>query len=177
MIIVLTALLLSKRASLYTLGLSINYLKQNITFGCFFGIIVILSLPVLDIFVGVNGWSKMGHFLNFYVVQAKAPSLLKVFGSIGHTILDQLFFLGFIAQVLLKKINPYLAIYLMGILFAITHAKLTLGTFTLGIVNCLLYYKTGTLISSLIFQIACLTSELLLKIFYPRLTTLLGFLF
>ena len=121
--------------------------------------------------------SKAGLFSNIPKPPISIPPLTQIAGVVCHSVLDQMFFFGLISQTWLKKSNPYLIIYLTGIIFAIAHTQLTVGVFAMGLIGCLLYHLTGTLIASTIFQLACLSSGFLLKASYPRLVTLLGFLF
>jgi membrane protease YdiL (CAAX protease family) len=95
--------------------------------------------------------------------------------SIG--LAEQLFFTGYLLQSLIRKCPPALAIYLSGLLFALVHLDLQLGIFLLGLVASSFYWLTGSLVAPLIFQIACHTAGWLLDHHYPRVYTLLGFLF
>ncbi|MCH7623124.1 MAG: CPBP family intramembrane metalloprotease, partial [Nitrospinae bacterium] len=92
-------------------------------------------------------------------------------------LLTQIFFTGLIFQGLSNKYNPALAIYGAGIIFTLGHFKLNLGIFFLGIITAFLFRLTGTLYASILFHTSCSLAGMLLLYIYPRLTTLLGFLF
>ena len=177
MTFVLTSLLLVRKITFRDLGVSVQSLRQNCILGLGVGGAILICLPILDFAIEATELSKVGLFSNKPKTPISIPPLTQIAGVVCHSVLDQMFFFGLISQTWLKKSNPYLIIYLTGIIFAIAHAQLTVGVFAMGLIGCLLYHLTGTLIASTIFQLACLSSGFLLKASYPRLVTLLGFLF
>ena len=175
--LVLTFLLLIKSISIGVLGFSIHSFKQNIILGFFAGGSVLFCLPALDLLVKITGLSETDLISNQPEIKTHYFSLAQIIWTIIHTVLDQLFFFGIIAQSWLMKRNRFLVVYLIGLIFAVAHAKLTVGVFAIGLIGCLLFSMTGTLIASGIFQIACLLSRYILETTYSHLATLLGFLF
>ena len=78
---------------------------------------------------------------------------------------------------LINKINPIFATYLSGIIYSLGGFKLNLAAFGLGIVTCFMFKTTKTIYSSIIFHSSCVLGGIIIRVFYPRLNTILNFLF
>lgn len=175
-------LLAVKSVPLRDLGVSFRHCGQNILIGGLSGGMVLLALPLLDKFVDVSGLAQTELF-----AEAAARSLENAGGNqtlwlplvsiLVHPVMEQMFYSGFVVQALLRKYNPYLTIYLAGILFAFLHVTFDLGTFAIGFIAAYLYFLTGSILAPLIFQVCCHAAGAALAAFYPRLMTLTGFLF
>ncbi len=169
------------KASPNHLGFSSLYLRQHLTVGAVLGGSMILALPLLSGLVTISGLGESEIFkASEGIPAAAAPGNLPV-TILTHGLLipviEQIFFTGFVAQSFLKKFNPVIAVYLCGFLYSLAHFQLTLGTFAVGIITAWLFMQAGTLFAPLLFHIGCALSGLLLTHIYPRLFTLVGFLF
>ena len=92
-------------------------------------------------------------------------------------LIEQVFFTGIIFQSIAKKISPILAIYSSGVIYTLAKYKLNLGAFFLGALTSFLFKQTKTIFAPIIFHASCVAGGVLIKIIFPRLKTLLGFLF
>lgn len=171
-----------RKVSLEGLGFSRRYLGNHLLIGLILGSLIVSALPFLDMLISVSGLEQNELFSEtanqrtangweeLHPLSLAAQILL-------FPLLTQIFFTGLIFQGLSKKVNPALAIYGAGILFTLGHFKLNLGIFFLGIISAFLFRLTGTLYASILFHAGCSLAGILLLYVYPRLTTLLGFLF
>lgn len=164
------------------MGFSRENLRQNILIGGISGAALLLSLPALDGFIDISGLGNndlfagaelragaiAGEDINFAYMAASTLLL---------PILEQAFFSGFILQALLRKIKPIAAIYLGAIIFSAAHFNFQLGGFAVGLITATFYYRTGTLYAGIIFQMLCGIGGVLIQYTYPRLITLLAFLY
>ncbi len=180
----LVVLILSLTRSLTwrQLGLHREHWKQNLLFGGGFGILVIQMVPLLDLFIGSSGLDQTDLFAGADRRVSEPPggpfSLAAYLGTvILIPLAQQLFLTGYVLQALLRKTKPALAVYLAGLIFMLVHFDLQLSLFLLGLTASGFYFMTGSLIAPLIFQIACHSAGWLLIHHYPRVLTLLGFLF
>lgn len=175
-------LLAIKSIPLIDLGVSFRHCRQNILIGGLSGGMVLLALPLLDGFIEISGLAQTELFAG-----AAARSLanagegqnfwLPLVSILAHPVMEQMFYSGFVVQPLLRKYNPYLTIYLAGILFTFLHLTFDLGTFAIGFITAYMYFLTGSILAPLTFQVCCHAAGAALAAFYPRLITLTGFLF
>jgi len=178
----LLTLILAGKISFTQLGFSSRHLTQNCILGGISGGLILASLPLLDTLIDFSG---LGPSEIFQGAENRLPmggtEPLTSFSMLGILvlvpILEQGFFNGFLLQPLIKKIKPAAAVYLCGLIFALAHFDFQLGTFFIGLTTAGFFYWTGTLYASLIFQITCHAAGALLLQYYPRVVTLLGFLF
>lgn len=180
--LVILFLIAFKKVTWKQLGLHSDHLKQNLMLGGWIGALILFSVPLLDLGIQASG---MGQAELFAGAENRGPdgpderiSFIFYFGiMIGMTLADQLFFTGYLLQALFRKMNPALAVYLAGLIFTLAHYDFHLGMFLLGLIASSFYWITGSLAAPLIFQISCYTAGWLLTYHYPRVFTLLGFLF
>ena len=92
-------------------------------------------------------------------------------------LVEQIFFTGIVFQSLIKKLNPVIAVYITGLLYTIVGFKLSLGAFGLSAITSLLFLLTGSLHASLIFHACSALGNFILENIYPRIITILGFLY
>ena len=143
---------------------------------------MIATVPLLDFFIGVSG---LGHTELFSGADQRFSEeqedrfsfIVFILSTIFIVLAEQIFLTGYVLQALIRKIKPVLAIYLGGLIFALVHFDLQLGMFLLGLIASSFYLLTGSLVAPLIFQMACHTAGWLLVHHYPKVFTLLGFLF
>ena len=171
-----------KKVTWEQLGLHREYWKQNLILGGLTGGIIIAVVPLLDFGIQMSGMGQTELFAGAekrsFEESGNSTSFIVYFGIvIGVALAEQLFFTGYLLQALIRKIKPALAVYLGGMIFALVHFDLQLGIFLLGLVASSFYWLTGSLIAPLVFQIACHTAGWLLAHHYPKVFTLLGFLF
>jgi membrane protease YdiL (CAAX protease family) len=171
-----------KKYSLEQLGFSKQHIGQHITIGLITGGLIIAALPLLDGLISVSGLD--GHELFSGGVSRRGAERGEIFhpwsvlGQVAlFPILKQFFFNGLVLQCLSRKYNAILAVYGAAILFTLADFQLNLGVFILGLITAFLYQLTGTLYASILFHASCSLTGLLLLHVYPRLTTLLVFLF
>jgi len=171
-----------KKISPAELGFSRQHLGNHLLIGLILGSLIVSALPFLDTLVSLSGLGRNELFSE--TANQRTAGEWELLNPISlaaqiflFALLTQFFFTGLLFQSLSKKYNPALAIYGAGILFTVGHFKLNLGVFFLGIISAFLFRLTGTLYASIIFHIGCSLAGILLLYIYPRLTTLLGFLF
>ena len=168
------------RLNIKILGFSIKYLKNDSLIGFLSGGGLLFGLFLLNFGIDLTGLADHDLFNNrpdtkgfiFMGSTAEYAGILLIIPFI-----EQVFFTGIIFQSLLKKINPILAIYASGIIYSLAGFKLSLGAFGLGVVTSFLFKSTKTLYASIIFHASCATGGVIIKSVYPRVNTLLGFLF
>ncbi len=175
-------LIFAGRATLSQLGFHNKLWRNNLSLGGLAGILVITMIPLLDFFIGISGLSQAELFSgadqriseepedNFSFTAFFIPTLFV-------SLVEQGFLTGYVFQALVQKIKPALAVYLGGLIFTLVHFDFQLGMFLLGAITTSFYCFNGSLVAPLLFQIACHTAGWLLTHHYPRVFTLLGFLF
>ena len=180
--LVILFLVTFKKVTWKQLGLHCEHWKQNLLLGGVAGGMVIAAVPLMELAIEVSGMGQTGLFAgaeNRLLEESdRSTSFVVYFGFItGMALADQLFFTGYLLQAMIRKIKPALAIYLGGLIFALAHFDLQLGMFLLGLITATFYWLTGSLVAPLIFQIACHSAGWVLAHYYPKVVTLLGFLF
>ena len=175
-------LILTRQVTWQQLGFHKEYWKQNLILGGLAGGMVVGMVPLLEILIGVSGLDQTELFSGADQRLSQEPEGNSSFAAfIAPVILialaEQGFLTGYVLHAVIRKTKPALAVYLGGLIFALVHFDLQLGMFLLGIVASSFYWLTGSLTAPLIFQIACHTAGWLLAHHYPRVYTLLGFLF
>ena len=171
-----------RRATWEQLGLHREHLKQNLVLGGLAGGLIIAAVPLLDFFIEASGMGQAELFsgAEHRVSDESGDSASFVFfmaTMILFSLAEQLFLTGYLLQALLRKIKPALAVYLGGLIFTLVHFDIQLGLFVLGLTASSFYFLTGSLAAPLLFQTACHIAGWLLTHHYPRVFTLLGFLF
>lgn len=175
-------LVLIRQATWRQLGFHKGHWKQNVGVGSFAGALVIGIVPLLDFLIGVSGLDQTELFSGAdqrltETMEEKSSFLVFIAVTIPIALAEQGFLTGYVFQALIRKIKPALAVYLAGLIFMLVHFDLQLGMFFLGLITALFYCFNGSLVASLIFHIACHTAGWLLTYHYPKVFTLLGFLF
>jgi membrane protease YdiL (CAAX protease family) len=164
------------------LGFHKEYWRQNLILGCLAGGLVVGAVPLFDLLINVTG---MGQSELFYgadrrlsqEMEGNASFIAFAVSAIFIAVVEQGFLTGYVLHALIRKSKPMLAVYLGGLIFALVHFDLQLGIFLLGLIASSFYWLTGSLVAPLIFQIACYAAGWLLIHHYPKVFTLLGFLF
>lgn len=175
-------LILIRHATWQQLGFHKEHWKQNLVLGCVAGVLVVGVVPLLDLLIDATG---MGQTELFSGADQRLPEesegnssfIVFIIPMIFITLAEQGFLTGYVLQALIRKIKPALAVYLGGLIFALVHFDIQLGMFLLGLITASFYWLTGSLVAPLIFQTACHTAGWLLAHHYPKVFTLLGFLF
>lgn len=175
-------LILIRSVTWRQLGLHREHWKQNLFLGGGIGILVIQTVPLLDLFIGSSGLGQTDLFAGADRRVLELPedsfSLAAYVGMVFFIPLaQQLFLTGYVLQALFRKTKPALAVYLGGLIFMLVHFDFQLGLFLLGLTASGFYFMTGSLVAPLVFQIACHSAGWLLIHHHPRVFTLLGFLF
>jgi len=176
--LVLTVLLLSGRATWGDLGFGRDGGFRHLLLGLVPGGLVIAAVPLLDQFIQTSGLADTELFRGANQrVGSPDPIFYSMIQILFIPILEQAFFFGFVTQSLIRKMKPASSLYLGTLIFTLAHFDIELGMFFIGFAGAGLYFLTGTIYAGLAFQIACHTGGFLLMEFYPRVLTLLGFLF
>lgn len=175
-------LILTGQTTLRQLGFHKKFWKQNLRAGGLSGILVVGMIPLLNLLIDVTGLGQAELFSGADQRLSQEPEegfsfIVFIIPVIFITLAEQVFLTGYVFQALIRKIKPVLAIYLGGLIFALVHFDLQLGMFLLGLIASSFYCFNGSLIAPLIFQISCHTAGWLLIHHYPKVYTLLGFLF
>jgi len=168
------------KLNLKVLGFSTKYLKKNLFVGFLSGASVLISLYIINLSIDLLGLSSNALFIDHPNI--KSTTHIKSASDYSATIIivpliEQVFFTGIIFQSITKKISPILAIYSSGVIYSFAKYKLNLGAFFLGSLTSFLFNQTKTIFAPTIFHASCAAGGLVIKHFYPRLKTLLGFLF
>ncbi|GJL78175.1 MAG: hypothetical protein NPINA01_11640 [Nitrospinaceae bacterium] len=171
-----------KRIPLNQMGFSRQHIGGHLTIGIVCGGLIVAALPLLDGLISVSGLSGQELFSEGVKQResgkAGFPHPLNLFGQVLlFPLLKQFFFTGLVFQNLRSKFNPILAVYITALIFALGHFQLNLGLFTLGLIAAFLFQLTGTLYASILFHAGCSLAGLLVVYVYPRLTTVMVFLF
>jgi len=179
---VVLLLILTRYTTWQQLGFHKEHWKQNLVLGCLAGGLVVGMAPLLEFFIGVSGLDQNELFSGADQRLSQEPEgnfsfIAFIIPTIFFTLAEQGFLTGYVLQALIRKTKPALAVYLGGLIFALVHFDLQLGMFLLGLIASSFYLLTGSLMAPLIFQIACHTAGWLLVHHYPKVFTLLGFLF
>ena len=168
------------RSNIKVLGFSVKGLRKNLFVGSASGGALIFSLFLLDLCIDSTGMANHDLFKNQpnSSISSDKSSIIE-YASVVLVIplIEQIFFTGIIFQSLLKKISPILAIYASGIIYSLAGYKLSLGAFGLGFTTSFLFKATKTIYASIIFHASCAVVGIMITSVYPRLNTLLGFLF
>ena len=171
-----------KKISPAKLGFSRKHVGNHLMVGLIFGGLILTALPLLDGLISFSGLDN--HELLSESIKPRGGDTGEVFHPLSllgqiilFPLLKQFFFTGLVFQSLSRKYNSVLAVYGAGVIFTLAHFKLNLGLFLLGLITAVLFQLTGTLYASILFHASCSLAGLLLLHVYPRLTTLLVFLF
>ena len=177
--LVIFFLLFVGRVTWSQLGFHKELWKNNLSLGGLTGLLVIALVPLLDFFIEVSGLDQTELFAGAELRQPEADSSLTLFiiSTIFITVAEQGFLTGYVFQAMVRKIKPILAIYLAGLIFALAHFDFQLGSFLIGFITATFYSLNGSLVAPLVFQTACHCAGWLLTHHYPKVFTLLGFLF
>ena len=168
------------KSNIKVLGFSLKDLKRNLFIGSVSGGALISSLVLLDLCIDSTGMANHGLFKNQpnSIISSDQSSIIEYAGVVlVIPLIEQIFFTGIIFQSLHKRISPILAIYASGIIYSLAGFKLSLGAFGLGFITSFLFNVTKTLYASIIFHASCAVGGVIVKSVYPRLNTLLSFLF
>ena len=168
------------KLNLKTLGFSTKYFKNNLIVGFLSGGGLLFSLFILNYSIDLVGLADNALFTD----RPNMKNIDLITSIKEHTVIiiivpliEQVFFTGIIFQSIAQKISPVLAIYFSGVIYSIAKFKLNLGSFFLGILTSFQFNQTKTLIAPIIFHSSCAAGGVVVKSFYPRLKTLIGFLF
>ena len=168
------------RSNIKVLGFSVKNLKRNLFIGSASGGALIFSLFLLNLCIDSTGMANHDLFKSQpnSNISSDQSSIIEYVGVVlVIPLIEQIFFTGIIFQSLLKKISPILAIYASGIIYSLAGYKLSLGAFGLGFTTSCLFQATKTIYASIIFHASCAVVGIMITSVYPRLNTLLGFLF
>lgn len=171
-----------QKTPLREMGLSRQHLGNHLLIGLVLGGLMVAALPLLDTLVTLSGLDQNELFSDnanqrnandWESVQSLGLSITVLISPL----LTQYFFTGLIYQSLSKKVDPALALSGGALIFTLGHFKLSMGLFILGVITNFLYRLTGTLYASILFHMGCALAGILLLYGYPRLITILVFLF
>jgi len=171
-----------KKTPLSEMGFSRQHLGNHLLIGFILGGLVVSALPFLDTLVSLSGldqnelFSEAANQRNADDWESLQPLGLAITVLI-LPLLTQFFFTGLIYKSLSKKVDPALALIGGALIFTLGHFKLNLGLFILGVITAFLHRLTGTLYASILFHMSCALAGILLLYAYPRLITILVFLF
>ena len=168
------------RKNYYSLGFLRTNINHNIIVGVLAGGTLLVTLPLIDLSLELLN-------LTSYELLSKKPSnnisysfifFYKQFLLILFIpLVEQIFFTGIVFQSLIKKLNPVIAVYITGLIYTVVGFKLSLGTFGLSAITSLLFLLTGSLYASFIFHVCSALGNFILENIYPRIITILGFLY
>jgi membrane protease YdiL (CAAX protease family) len=171
-----------KKIPLNQLGFSIRFFKNHLLIGLISGGLIVCALPLLDALISISGLDANELFSESVKQREVDDEMtfqpLNILGQVFlFPVSKQCLLTGLIFIGLKRQFKPILAIYGTAVIFTLVHFQLNLGTFALGLITALLYHWTGTLYASILFHASCSLAGLILLNVYPRLTTLLVFLF
>jgi membrane protease YdiL (CAAX protease family) len=168
------------RKNYYSLGFLRINIKHNIVVGILTGGTLLVTLPLMDLslellnltnheLLSKKPSNSVSYSFDFFSKQFLLILLIPL--------VEQIFFTGIIFQSLIKKLNPVIAVYITGLIYTIAGFKLSLGAFGLSVITSLLFLLTGSLHASLIFHACSALGNFILENIYPRIITILGFLY
>ena len=168
------------RKNYYSLEFLRKNIKYNIVVGILAGVILLITLPLMDLsleflnltnheLLSKNSSNSISYGFDFFLKQFLLILLIPL--------VEQIFFTGIVFQSLIKKLNPVIAVYITGLIYTIAGFKLSLGAFGLSAITSLLFLLTGSLHASLIFHACSALGNFILENIYPRIITILGFLY
>jgi membrane protease YdiL (CAAX protease family) len=168
------------RQNYYSLGFLRKNIKYNIVIGILAGVTLLITLPLLDLSL------ELLNLTNYELLSKKSSNSISysfdLFSKQFLLILliplvEQIFFTGIVFQSLLKKLNPVIAVYITGLIYTTAGFKLSLGAFGVSVITSLLFLLTGSLHASIIFHACSALGIFILENIYPRIITILGFLY
>ena len=180
--LILALIIFSRQTTLYQLGFHTEHWKQNLVLGGLSGGLMVGMVPLLEFFIGVSGLGQTELFSGADQRLLQEPGENSAFAdffisTVLIVLVKQGVLTGYVLQALIRKSKPVLVVYLGGLLFTLVHFDLQLGLFLLGLTTSSFYWLTGSLTAPLVFQVACHTAGWMLTHHYPKVFTLLGFLF
>jgi membrane protease YdiL (CAAX protease family) len=180
--LMVTLIILTRHATWRQLGFHKEHWKQNLCVGGLAGVLVVGVVPLLDFLIGVSGLGQAELFSGAEQrlsqdMEGSSSFAIFIISTLFIVSAQQVFLTGYVFHAMLRKIKPALAVYLGGLIFMLAHFDFQLGMFLLGLITAFFYCFNGSLIAPLIFQMACHTAGWLLAHHYPKVFTLLGFLF
>ena len=168
------------RKNHYSLGFSRKNIKYNIFVGILAGGLLLVTLPLMDLSI------ELLNLTNYELLSKKASyntSYNFIFFSkqflliLFIPLVEQIFFTGIVFQSMIKKLNSVIAVYITGLIYTIAGFKLSFGAFGISLITSLLFLLTGSLHASLIFHACSALGNFILENIYPRIITILGFLY
>ena len=168
------------RKNHYSLGFLRKNIKHNIFVGVLAGGSLLVTLPLMDLSI------ELLNLTNYELLSKKASystSYNFIFFSkqflliLFIPLVEQIFFTGIVFQSMIKKLNPVIAVYITGLIYTIAGFKLSFGAFGISVITSLLFLLTGSLHASLIFHACSALGNFILENIYPRIITILGFLY
>ena len=176
--ILLVALIL-KHVSLRQLGF--NNILKALVLGLLFGILPLISVPMLDTWLIKSGLSQSELFIG---AELRAPEEIKFDMSLSGNILivsfvtfiDQIFVVGLVINTFLKKKKTGESIIFGGLLYCIINLKVSLGSLLLGMISVGLLRTTGSIITPIMVNLGFSIAGILIIFIYPRLISFLVFL-
>ena len=168
------------RKSYYSLGFLRKNIKYKIVVGILAGVALLITLPLMDLslellnltnheLLSKKSSNSISYSFDFFSKQFLLILLIPL--------VEQIFFTGIVLQSLIKKLNPVIAVYITGLIYTVIGFKLSLGAFGLSTITSLLFLLTGSLHASLIFHACSALGNFILENIYPRIITILGFLY
>jgi membrane protease YdiL (CAAX protease family) len=168
------------RKNHYPLGFSRININYNIVVGILAGGLLLVILPLMDLslellnltnheLLSKNPNNNIAYSFIFFSKQFLLILIIPL--------VEQIFFTGIVFQSLIKKLNPVIAVYITGLIYTIAGFKISLGAFGLSVITSLLFLLTGSLHASLIFHTCSALGNFILENIYPRIITILGFLY
>jgi membrane protease YdiL (CAAX protease family) len=168
------------RKNHYSLGFSRKNIKYNIFVGILAGGSLLVTLPLIDLSIELLNLTnyellskKASYRISYDVIFFSKQFLLIIF----IPLVEQIFFTGIVFQSMIKKLNPVIAVYITGLIYTISGFKLSFGAFGISVITSLLFLLTGSLHASLIFHACSALGNFILENIYPRIITILGFLY
>lgn len=171
-----------KKVPLKEMGFSRQQPGRHLMLGLALASVVVSALPFLDFLVTFFGldrhelFSEAANQRNSDDWKSIQPWKLAI-GVLVVPPLTQFFYTGLIYANLSKKVDSVLALFFGALIFSLGHFNLNPGLLLLGGITALLYRLTGTLYASILFHMGCALAYILLLYTYPRLITVLVFLF
>ena len=168
------------RKNYYSLKFSRINIKHNIIVGILAGGSLLLTLPLMDLsleLLNLTSYELLSKNSNNSISYSFIFFLKQFLLILFIPLVEQIFFTGIVFQSLIKKLNPVIAVYITGLIYTIVGFKLSLGAFGLSAITSLLFLLTGSLYASLIFHACSALGNFILENIYPRIITILGFLY
>lgn len=168
-----------KNLSLYNLGLGFDRPSKDLRLGLLLGLLPVVTVLLLAL--TLTSLNSFLHFLPGPLFGGESYStwswyqlaVLLVLAPIS----EELFFRGILFKALLEQYSVWFSILFSSLIFMACHGNLTAGPLVLGVINAMVFYRTGSLLPGIIFHSFSNAYAPIMTLWFPNLSTYLRFFY